>query len=93
MNVKETFDYFQNHQIVAIRADKGDQNTVAQIEALLVELGNPTKAIPFYALYPGNGGPPQVIDGLIPAQQVINQFESFGDATSSGAEQIAKANQ
>lgn len=77
MNVQPTYEFFDENGIVALRADKGISETVDQIEQLLIDLGNPTRAIPFYAFYPADGGQPVVVDGLISSQQVRETFEKL----------------
>lgn len=77
MNVKPTHNYFEENGIIAIRADKGVSQTSNQIDDLLEELGNRTRAIPFYAFYPPGGGEPQVLDGLITSQTVIDTFDKL----------------
>ena len=77
MNIEKTHKYFQENGITAIRADKGIEKTADQVDQLLIDLGNPTRAIPFYALYPPGGGEPVVLDGLIQSDQVIQAFEGF----------------
>ena len=82
MNIEKTHNYFQENGIIAIRADKGIEKTADQVDQLLVDLGNPTRAIPFYALYPPGGGEPVVLDGLIQSDQVIRIFKEFQVAQS-----------
>ena len=77
MNVKQTHEYFEANGIVAIRADKGVTKTAGQIDNLLEELGNATRAIPYYAIYPPGGGEPMVLEGLILSKNVIDIFEKF----------------
>ena len=96
MNVKPTNEFFEEHGIVAIRADKGVVRTSEQIDNLLIQLGNKTKAIPFYALYPPGGGEPQILDGLITSDKVISIFKEFGvkpvekeAAEGAGKEKVA----
>ena len=90
MNVKKTHEYFEAKGIVAIRADKGVSKTAGQIDSLLQELGNRTKAIPFYAIYPPGGGEPEVLEGLIYSNNVIETFEGF-DGGKEGEGETATA--
>lgn len=83
MNVEKTNEYFKKNKIIALRADKGDKKTGKQVNQLLMDLGNPTRAIPYYALYPADGGEPVLLDGLISADQVIKVFEDFKSKSSS----------
>lgn len=92
MNVKKTYEYFEENGIVAVRADKGVQKTSKQIDNLLMSLGNKTKAIPFYAIYPPGGGDPVVLEGLITSAKVIEVFEKFSregqESTDPGSKPI-----
>ncbi|MEC9091491.1 MAG: hypothetical protein VX438_02210 [Planctomycetota bacterium] len=77
MNIEKTHKYFQENGVIALRADKGDEKTGDQVDQLLIDLGNPTRAIPFYALYPAGGGKPVVLDGIIGSDQVIRVFQEL----------------
>lgn len=56
MNVKATREFFEEHNVVAMRAYKSEFNP--QVERELVRLGNTIKAIPYYAVYsPGMDAP------------------------------------
>ena len=77
MNVKPTYEFFEERGIVAIRADKGVSKTADQIDALLEDLGNATRAIPFYAIYPPNGGEPVVLEGLIRSSNVTDAYQEL----------------
>lgn len=90
MNVKKTHEYFESKGIIAIRADKGITKTAGQIDKLLEKLGNRTRAIPFYAIYPPGGGEPEVLEGLIRSKTVIDVFEKL--ESSEGPERSASAN-
>ena len=90
MNVEKTHKYFKENGIIALRADKGIVKTSKQIDQLLVDLGNPTRAIPFYALYPAGGGDPVVVDGLITSDQVIRIFDEMKSGSAPDAEKVAR---
>ena len=71
------------NQISTLRADvdKGGD----EVGQLLKELGNPAKGIPFYAIFPGDGGEPIVFIGapFITQGQVLKALQkatpSFDD--------------
>jgi len=63
--------------IVALKADKTEHNS--EIDKLLIELGNPSKNIPFYAVFPGDGGDPIVYgEGILTKGKVIEMLEQAG---------------
>ncbi|MCU0958880.1 MAG: hypothetical protein MUF48_02135 [Pirellulaceae bacterium] len=84
MNTEEVARLVRQNRVVTIKADKTQSNT--EIDALLVELGNPGRGIPYYAFYPGRGGDPLTLDGLISQQQVLDALQAAGP---SRAEQLA----
>ena len=51
MNVLETKEFFEENNIVALKADKGNADRVDEMTAFMRDLGNPEAAIPFYAVY------------------------------------------
>ena len=59
--------------VVTLKADKTQKNP--EIDKLMVELGNKGRVIPFYAIYPKNGGEPITLDGLITQQQILDALE------------------
>ena len=63
MDAEVTREFITSNKIVAIKADKTRESP--DIDALLVKLGNPAKAIPFYVIYPaGQPDKPIVLDGV-----------------------------
>lgn len=76
LNTTEVAKLVQQNRVVTIKADKTQHN--AEIDALLVELGNPGRGIPYYAVYPGRGGDPITMDGLISQQQVLDALQQAG---------------
>ena len=75
MNVKETNEFFEKHNIVALRADKGNDQRVDEMLALMKELGNPEGAIPFYAIYGPELDKPITADALITKGWVYESLE------------------
>lgn len=82
MNVKQTKEFFEENNIVAVKADKGNENQIDEIEALLIELGNPKAAIPFYAIYGPGLDKPITADALITQNWV---YESLKKAKGESA--------
>ncbi len=76
LNTQQVARLVQQNRVVTIRADKTRHNP--EIDALLVELGNPGRGIPYYAFYPGRGGDPITLDGLISQQQVLDALRRAG---------------
>jgi thiol:disulfide interchange protein DsbD len=66
----------QKNGVVAIKADK--TQPAPEIDKLLVELGNTGKAIPFVAIYPGDGGEPITLDGFLTQSQILEALEEAG---------------
>ena len=64
METKETRQVLDELGIVPLKADRTHPSPEA--DELLVKLGNKSKAIPFYAIFPGNDPThPIVLDGLL----------------------------
>jgi len=63
LNVKKMKDYVEANGIVMMKADKTKTSNWPEIDELLVKLGNRTKQIPFYAIFPaGRPNDPIVMD-------------------------------
>ena len=80
MNTAEVKSVVKENGVVAIRADK--TRTSPEVDALLVELGNTGRGIPFLAIYPGNGDEPILFDGLITQQMVLDALAAAGPSMS-----------
>ena len=73
MNVKKTRNYFNDHNVVALKANKAKSSEVGE---KLIELGNSQQAIPFYAVYaPGLDQPITFAPGIMSSDYVIKQIE------------------
>ncbi len=57
-------------------ADKSVAN--AEIDALLIELGNTGKTLPFFAIFPSDGGEPITFDGPISQGQIVKALLKAG---------------
>jgi thiol:disulfide interchange protein len=85
LNTLKTKHLVEKHNIKVLQADKTHQ--APEVDRLLIELGNPDKFIPYYAVYPADGGEPILFGGgLITQQQVLDYLEQAGpsDVASTG---------
>lgn len=80
LNTKSTKKFFEEHGIIAMKADKTQPNPA--IDKILLELGNNSKGIPYYAIFPGDGSDPVAWDGLLNEGLVRNKFELAGVTTA-----------
>ena len=63
MNVEKMKDYVEANDIVMMKADKTKKSDWPEIDELLISLGNPSRQIPFYAIFPaGRPNDPIVMD-------------------------------
>ena len=73
MNTKKTKEYFETNKVVALKADKG--KIPEEVKEILIELGNPKEAIPYYAVYGPGIKEPITFDNIITRKQVIRAIE------------------
>lgn len=84
MKTERTRDFLNSNGIAMLVADKTE--SAPEIDRLLEELGNRAKAIPFYAIYPGDGRPPIVFNDVPLLQEsLIERLESAGTTPSNVA--------
>ena len=81
MNKLSTLSIVQRNGVKTLKADKTDDSP--DIDRLLVELGNSTTAIPFYVIYPGDGGAPITMQGLISPWRVYRALQQAGPSVSA----------
>ncbi len=63
MNVQAMKDFVEDHGVVMMKAD--NTNYPPDIQELLLKLGNKTRQLPFYAIFPaGRANKPVVMFGL-----------------------------
>jgi suppressor for copper-sensitivity B len=85
LNRKGTAKLVEELGVVPLKADKTRE--APEVEALLRELGNASGGIPFYAIFPGNGGAPITFgDGLITQGQVLERLQEAGPSKKLPAE-------
>ena len=90
MNVRQTKEYFDENNIVALRAYKSEE--APEVEEMMSELGNRLKAIPFYAIFAPGLDEPITFSGLITSGGVIQQIEELrGGDTGTAVAQIEAA--
>ena len=81
-------EFLEEHSIEVLVADKS--GAAPDVDRLLVELGNEATAIPFYAIYPGDGRPPITFRDvpLTPAKLLTKLAEAVSppDAASRDAQ-------
>ena len=85
MNRQKTKDFVTEKGIVTLKADKTEDSP--EIDALLVELGNNARTIPFYAIFPRGGGEPILMSNLITQDQVLEALKKA--STSDASEELA----
>ena len=65
MNVEKMKVFVEAHDIVMMKADRTKKSDWPEIDALLISLGNPSRQIPFYAIFPaGRPNEPIVMNGV-----------------------------
>lgn len=92
MNIRKTKQFFEEHGIVAVRADKSKS---PEVEEQLVELGNTEKGIPYYAVYGPGINEPITAEGIITPGWVIESVtKAMGensDSSETATRQTAEA--
>ena len=84
MNVKKMKDYVEANGIEMMKADK--TRASPEIDELLVKLGNRTRQIPFYAIFPaGRPNEPVVMDGLYTSPGAFIEKLKEADPRTAGA--------
>ncbi len=77
----------EKNGVITLKADKSRE--APEVDALLVELGNAGKGIPFYAIFPSHGGDPVTVDGLITQNQILELLREAGPSQSVTASETA----
>ncbi len=94
MNIRGTKQFFDEHGVVALKADK---DTMAGVDDLLRELGNTATAIPYYAVFsPGLEEPIHFGGNFLTAtkvRQVVQEALDAAEASSVNKQGVAAANQ
>lgn len=88
MNRSEVQELVEENNVVAIKADKTEENPA--IDQLLTELGNPGAGIPFLAIFPANGEEPITYDGPITKEMVLEALRKAGPSNPEGNQRVAR---
>lgn len=90
MNVQAMKDFVEAHDIVMMKADKTKASP--DIDELLLKLGNKTKQIPFYAIFPaGRANKPVVMFGLYAGPGAfIDKLKELGATSNTMAVSASK---
>lgn len=93
MNVKKTKEFFKERNIVALKADKGNEDRVDEMLDFMNKLGNTEGAIPFYAIYGPGLDKPITAAGAITPDWVYESLEKAkGNSDGSAATADAVSN-
>lgn len=93
LNTKTNKELFDDNNIVALKADKG--KIPQAVEQIMVELGNPSQAIPYYAVYGPGINEPITFAGPITRNQILTaveqaQVETSENRVASSSEKLWK---
>jgi len=83
LNITATKELFADLSVVPMKADKTKDRP--DIDAMLVKLGNTSRAIPFYAVYVPGRDEPVLFDGLITHSTVRAKLAEAGIDLEGGA--------
>ena len=86
MNTAKTKLLVDLYNVKTLKADKtGD---APEVDALLIELGNRGKGIPYYAIYPAGGGEPIHFGNRpITAEEIVEKLKQAGPSKVKSAEE------
>ena len=76
MNTLWTKSVVSLNKVKTIKADK--THGLPEADQLLAELGNESAGIPFYVIYPADGGPPITMDGVLTPWRVVKAINQAG---------------
>ena len=84
MNVEKMKVFVEANDIVMMKADKTKKSDWPEIDELLISLGNPSRQIPFYAIFPaGRPNEPIVMDGIYTSPGAfIEKLKEVGPKTA-----------
>jgi len=81
LNTEATKEFVDANGVVMIKADKAYAQEA--IDMLLEKLGNPSGAIPFYAIFPaGYPNKPILFDGLLTQTGFLERLEQAGPSSN-----------
>ena len=76
LNTLETKKLVTTNGVIALKADKTDGSL--EVDAMLVELGNKAKGIPFCVIYPADGGEPMILPTVLSESTVLEALKNAG---------------
>jgi thiol:disulfide interchange protein len=76
LNRHGVLERVRQYGVVPLKADKSQE--APEVDELLVELGNLGRGIPYYAIFPADGGAPITFDGLVTQQTILDALERAG---------------
>ena len=87
MNVSSTKRFFEENEVIALKADR---DASPEVDQLLVELGNTQTAIPYYAIFsPGLKEPIHFGGNVLTSSTVISEIERAIGSEEEPLEQVA----
>ena len=78
-----TKKYLDENNVVPMKADMTRKSPA--IEQMLEELGHKTKAIPYIAIFPGDGSPPITYAGILTQAKILELLDSAGKSEGGNA--------
>lgn len=81
MNTRDVASWVKQNGVVTMKADFTNKDPV--IAEALTELGNVGLGLPFYAIYPADGGPPIVFDGLVSKRRILDELAKAAGTVSA----------
>ncbi len=89
MNTRTTRRYMKQHGIVGLTADFSDESP--EIEQLMRDLGRAGNALPFYAVFPGDGQPPLTFDGVLTQGRLLDKLKEAGPSKTISVSQTTQS--
>ena len=78
MNTLTVKHYVLDNDIVTLKADKTHASKSAEINRVLIDLGNRGKTLPFYAIYPPDGSDPITFGGPVTQSRILEELAKAG---------------
>lgn len=86
MNTAKTKLLVDLYNVKTLKADK--TGNAPEVDALLKQLGNRSRAIPYYAIYPAGGGEPIHFGNRpITAEEIVEKLKQAGPSKVKSAEE------
>jgi thiol:disulfide interchange protein len=88
LNTSATRKWVEENEVIPIKADK--TRDAPDVDALLIELGNLGRTLPYVAIYPADGSRPIILDGPITQGSVLDALKQAGPSKKSDPATTAK---